>query len=348
MTQEKIIYSGIRGLNHELQKEQWSGAKYTILLDENTFQHCLPRLIDRVEALQQAEFLEVPTGEDCKDIGVVTQVWQTLLESGSDRNTVIVNLGGGAICDLGGFVASTYKRGIRHINIPTTLLAMTDASIGGKTAIDLGGIKNSVGTFYSPTITVLETGFLTTLPTEELKNGLMEMAKTAMVTSLELYSSIITSTDITPSMIKEVAKIKSRIVKADQFDHSIRHILNFGHTIGHAIEVYGTPDGNGARTPLPHGISVGLGMLSALYLSTQKTGLDKTVYHTYSSWLKQYTAIPHYNLHDIEAMLPLIHHDKKNGDGNTRCVLLQDIGVPMIDVDVNDNELRDTLLKLDS
>ena len=335
--QGKIVYGGLRALDRELRKEEWRDARYTIIVDENTFQHCLPSLIGTVEALQEAEFVEVPTGEDCKSLEVAAQVWQTLMESGADRQSVVVNLGGGTVCDLGGFVAAGYKRGIRYINIPTTLLAMVDAAIGGKTAIDFGGVKNSIGHFYPSIMTVIEPAFLDTLPQEEAKNGLMEMVKTAAVSDAVLYERLLSETDIRSADIKEVARIKSRVVKADPYDRSIRKILNFGHTFGHAIEMYSI---------LPHGVAVGVGMQVAMYLSTKKVGLSEEVYTSYSQWLRERIAPHKYSLKDIERMLPLMHQDKKSTAGMLRCVLLQEPGSAVIDVEVSDNEVRDALLQI--
>ncbi len=346
-TKTKILYGGLRALQRELSKEEWQNAKYTILLDENTFQHCLPLLVSSVEPLQEAEFIEVPVGEECKSLEIAVQVWQTLMEGEADRNAVIVNLGGGCVCDLGGYVAAGYKRGIRYINVPTTLLSMVDASIGGKTAINFGGVKNSIGHFYPSSLTVIEPAFLNTLPQEELLNGQMEMVKTAAVTDPALFNELIVDTDIShfsphTSHLKQVARIKARVVKADPYDHSIRKILNFGHTFGHAIEVY---------RGLPHGIAVGLGMQAAMYLSVKKIGFPEETYNAYSQWLKkQLLSINSHllslNLKEIELMLPLMRQDKKNALGTVRCVLLQDLGAAMIDVEVSDNEIRDTLLRL--
>ena len=342
-TQSKILYGGLRSLSHELAKEEWQEARYTILLDENTFQHCLPLLISRVEALQEAEFIEVPVEEECKSLEVAAQVWQTLLEGEADRQHVVVNLGGGCVCDLGGFVAAGYKRGIRHINVPTTLLGMVDAAIGGKTAIDFGGVKNSIGHFYPSALTVIEPVFLDTLPQEDLLDGQMEMVKTAAVTDPELFRLLIHSDSqfsILNSQIKEVSRLKACVVKADPYDHGIRKILNFGHTFGHAIEVYRGQS---------HGLAVGIGMAAAMYLSTKKLGLAEEVYQAYLQWLKQATLQFHlssFSLKDIEQMLPLMHQDKKNTAGSLRCVLLQELGAPVIDIDVSDNEVRDAFLKL--
>lgn len=326
----RTLYGGLAALERELAKEEWQDTRYTILVDGNTFQHCLPLLVGTVEALQEAEFIEVPAGEECKTLEVAAQVWQTLLE-------------GGAVCDLVGFVAAGYKRGIRHLLIPTTLLAMTDAAIGGKTAIDFGGVKNSIGHFYPAALTVIEPRFLDTLPEAELLNGTMEMVKTAAVADPELYVRLLGAPTGRPADrqdIVAVGRIKNRVVKADPYDHEIRKILNFGHTFGHAIEVY---------SQLPHGLAVGIGMRVAMYLSTKKLGLSEGVYSTYSQWLKQMLSathypLPAYNLKDIEQMLPLMHQDKKSADGELRCVLLQEPGAAVIDVEVSDNEVCDALL----
>ena len=335
--QGKIVYGGLRALDRELRKEEWRDARYTIIVDENTFQHCLPLLIGTVEALQESEFVEVPVGEECKSLEVAAQVWQTLMEGGADRQSVIVNLGGGAVCDLGGYVAAGYKRGIRHINVPTTLLAMVDAAIGGKTAIDFGGVKNSIGHFYPSVMTVVEPAFLETLPQQELLNGQLEMVKTAAVCDSTLYGRLLVERDIRSADIKEVARIKARVVKADPYDRSIRKILNFGHTFGHAIEVYSS---------LPHGVAVGIGMQAAMYLSVKKLGLAEELYNSYCRWLRNLVTPPHYTLKDIEQMLPLMHQDKKSTAGVLRCVLLQDMGAAVIDVEVSDHEVRDAMLKL--
>ena len=341
-TKSKILYGGLRALNRELTQEEWLNARYTILLDENTFQHCLPLLISSVEALQEAEFIEVPVGEECKSLEVATQVWQTLMEGEADRNAVVVNLGGGCVCDLGGYVAAGYKRGIRYINVPTTLLSMVDAAIGGKTAINFGGVKNSIGHFYPSALTVTDPAFLDTLPQEELLNGRMEMVKTAAVTDPELFQQLLTDYRLSITAIKEVARIKARVVKADPYDHSIRKILNFGHTFGHAIEIYRN---------VPHGIAVAIGMKAAMYLSVKKTGLPEEIYKAYSQWLKKQLVsinshLLSFNLKEIEQMLPLMRQDKKNASGTVRCVLLQEPGAAMIDVEISDNEIRDAMLRL--
>lgn len=339
-TKTKILYGGLRALRRELEPESWRNAKYTILLDENTFQHCLPLLISSVEALQEAEFIEVPVGEECKSLEIAAQVWQTIMEGGADRNAVIVNLGGGCVCDLGGFIAAGYKRGIRYINVPTTLLSMVDAAIGGKTAINFGGVKNSIGHFYPSVLTVIDPVFSETLSQEELLNGKVEMVKTAAVAQPTQFEQLIKENDIRKQQIIDVARIKNAVVRRDPEDHGIRKILNFGHTFGHSIEAY---------LRLPHGIAVGIGMKIAMYLSVKKIGLSEEVYRAYSQWFSESFStlqIPTFTLKDIEQMLPLMHQDKKNSDGAVCCVLLQEPGAAMIDVEVSDNEIRDAILHL--
>ena len=333
--QTQILYGGLRALARELGNEQWRDARYTILLDENTFQHCLPLLISMIEPLQGADFIEVPGGEDCKSLDVASQVWQTLLENNADRKDVIVNLGGGCVCDLGGFVAAGYKRGIRHIHVPTTLLSMVDAAIGGKTAINFAGVKNSIGHFYPPSLTIIDPVFLNSLPQKEILNGQIEMIKTAAVADALLYNSLMSNDGLSKSDIVQVARIKNRVVRADPFDHGIRKILNFGHTFGHAVEMY---------SQMSHGAAVGVGMLAAMYLSMKKIGLDRTIYESYFEWINEKIAIPQYSLRDTESLLSLMRQDKKSMGGKILCVLLKEPGASMIDVELSENEIRDAFL----
>lgn len=330
-------------LDRKLKGKAFEGAHYFILVDENTYNSCLPRLVGEVEALQEAEFLEVPVGEEAKSLEIASQLWQMLQQSMAERclgrnDMVIVNLGGGCVSDLGGFVAAALKRGVRYINVPTTLVAMVDASIGGKTAVNLAGVKNQVGFFHQPELTVVEPAFLDTLPEAELKNGLFEMVKTLSIGNPELYRSYLSDpTTLSHDFIYECARIKESIVRRDPKEHGIRRVLNLGHTFGHAIESY---------SQLPHGQAVGIGMACAYYLSVRKLGLPQQELDSYLAFLKSLVSLPHYTLHDTEAMLSLMRQDKKCADGLILCVLLQELGAPVIDVPIDENEIRDTLLSL--
>ena len=334
--------SALAKLGRTLSGKAFDGARFVILVDENTYAHCLVPLVSTVARLQEAELLEVPVGEECKDLAIARQIWESLLESGADRNTVLVNLGGGCVSDLGGFVAAGYKRGIRHINVPTTLVGMIDASLGGKTAVNLAGSKNQVGFFHQPVAVCIEPAFLDTLPTEEMKNGLCEMLKTLLIGDPDGYESLCKmltggNVEMPDSMITTCVDIKNAIVKADPYDQGLRKVLNLGHTFGHAIEAY---------SHLPHGQAVGVGMVAALYLSVQKLGLPEAVLSRYRQAIGQLVDIPRYTLRDTEGLLSYMRQDKKNADGDIRCVLLQSPAAPVIDLPLSEPEIRTALLKL--
>ena len=335
--------SSLARLNRLLKTKAYAHATYFIFVDENSYNYCLSEVVARVEALQEAEFVELPIGEECKSIEIAAQVWQTLMESGADRNSVIVNIGGGAVCDLGGFVASTFMRGIRHINIPTTLLAMVDAAVGGKTAIDLAGVKNVVGTFHLPAAVCVEPLFLDTLPEIEKMSGTVEMLKTMLVGGAVESIPAGWQDLLTAENIRTCVEIKDAVVRQDVNDHGMRKILNFGHTFGHAVEAYSAMQGNG----LPHGYAVGIGMLCATYLSVKKLGLEKSLFNALRGYVSSLFILPEYTLKDAETMLSIMRHDKKNGDGEVRCVLLQSVGAAVIDVAVSEMEIRDALLAYD-
>lgn len=337
-------------LNRMLKGKQYENAKYYIIVDENTYSHCLPELISHVSALEQAEFFEVPVGEECKSIEVATQLWGALLDAGADRNSVIVNLGGGCVSDLGGFVAAGYKRGIRYINIPTTLIGMVDAAIGGKTAINMENTKNTVGFFHHPEAVVIHPQFLSTLPEDEIKSGLFEMTKSLLIldeTMLNnLESALLAKDKMELSSIIELtshcADFKCSVVEADEKELSIRKILNIGHTFGHGIESFMMEKG----TPLSHGKSIGLGLACELYLSVKKLGMSKIIYNNYCKLLHRLVNIPRFSLRDAESILSFMRNDKKNRDGLILCVLLKAVGEPVIDVAIDENEVRDALLQL--
>lgn len=340
--------SSLSRLSRALSSQKYADACFFILVDENTYTHCLAPLVSRVEPLQEAEFLEVPVGEECKDVAIATQLWETLMESQADRNAVIVNLGGGCISDLGGFVAAGFKRGIRYINVPTTLIGMADAAIGGKTALNLAGSKNQVGFFQQPEITCIEPSFLDTLPDDELFNGVFEMLKTFLVGDAGQYHKLCDmllsgTLEIRPEMLTACAEIKSAVVKQDPEDRSLRHILNFGHTFGHAIESYSRCEG---QQPLGHGMSVGIGMACAMYLSVQKLSLPQEFLDRYRQVAAKLVKMPHYSLADTEHLLGFMRQDKKNAEGEIRCVLLQDLCAPVIDLPIDENEVRTSFLKL--
>lgn len=330
-----------------LQGHAYSSARFFILVDENTVQHCLPRLVRQVRALQESTFFELPNGEKAKSIAVATQLWEALLQEGADNDSVIVNLGGGTVCDVGGFVAAAFHRGIRYLNVPTTLLAMVDAAVGGKTAVNLDHTKNPLGFFHQPEAVVIDTAFLDTLAPEELTNGRFELTKMQLLAGhdpeLGTWESPL---DETPSqqVVAACAQMKQAVCTADPYDRSVRRMLNLGHTFAHAIEGWSATE---SATTVPHGIAVGLGIWCALWLSVKKLRCPDQLLNRYTHWLQSAIQAPSITLHDTESIIRLMHRDKKTIEGNCHLVLLKDEGVPVIDVQVNDNEVRDTLLQLD-
>lgn len=334
--------SALAKLDRMLQGKAFRGARFFIVLDENSYACCLPQVISRVTALQEAEFFEVPVGEECKSLEVAAQLWGALLESGADRNSVIVNLGGGAVSDLGGFVAAGFKRGIRYINIPTTLTAMVDAAIGGKTAVNVENAKNQVGFFHQPVAVCCDEQFLSTLPQAELVDGTMEVAKTLMLSDPDAFDMLDERPLAAPEVIAHCVHFKLAVVKSDPHEASLRKILNLGHTFGHGIESWFRD----CQRPISHGRAVGYGMWCAIYLSVGKLGLAPTMLERYSQWLKSQLVIPRITLKDTEGILGYMRSDKKNADGEILAVLLQAPGTPVIDMRIDENEVRDALLRL--
>ena len=341
--------SSLSKLNRLLLSDEYRNSRFFIIVDENTYQHCLPLLISKVPALENAEFFEVPVGEEAKSLEVAAQLWGALLDSGADRNSVILNLGGGCVSDIGGFVAAGFKRGIRYINIPTTLVGMIDASVGGKTAVNVENAKNQVGFFHQPDAVCIYPDFLDTLPNLEIVSGALEMAKTLLLSDGKAFTSLANSlVGCAKYPLEEIKKyivqcvdFKQSVVDADPFDKSIRKMLNLGHTFGHAIESYMMEQ----NCSITHGVAVGVGLECALYLSSMKLGLSKDIYALFKQMLHHIVALERFTLADTEHILSYMRQDKKNADSLILCVLLQEVGAPVIDVAIDENEIRDALLK---
>lgn len=299
-----------------------------ILVDENSLSHCLPVLVANVPKLLEAEVIELESGEKNKNLEVCTQVWKALGELGADRGSLLVNLGGGVITDLGGFVASAFKRGIAFINIPTTLLAQVDASVGGKTGVDLGALKNEVGLFAEPQQLFIWPPFLKTLPKRELTSGLAEIFKHGLVSDAKYWDQCISTdlldTDELTEIIEHSIKIKSAIVAVDPNEVGERRKLNFGHTIGHAVE--GLVLEREEKTLL-HGEAVALGMICESWISVQESKLPEKQHEDIVRNICRYFPLQSLNPMDDHRLIQLMRHDKKNEKGDIRMVLLKSIGV---------------------
>ncbi len=313
-------------LSQYLKRNKFSSL--FILVDENSLKHCLPALVTNVPKLLEAEVIELESGEKNKNLDVCINVWKALGELGADRHSLLVNLGGGVITDLGGFVASTFKRGITFINIPTTLLAQVDASVGGKTGVDLGALKNEVGVFAEPQELFIWPTFLKTLSRREHTAGVAEILKHGLVSDAgywnECVNTDLMNADNLEGIIRHSIAIKSAIVASDPNEIGDRKKLNFGHTIGHAVE--GLVLERQEKTLL-HGEAVALGIICESWISTQETKLPDEQHEEIVRNICRYFPLQSLNAMDDHRLIELMRHDKKNEKGDIRMVLLKSIGV---------------------
>lgn len=303
-------------------------SKIFILVDENTSQYCLPHLLNNLVTEIEIEIIELEVGEIHKNIETCTEVWGALSELGGDRKSVLINLGGGVISDLGGFVACTFKRGIDFINIPTTLLSMVDASIGGKNGVDLGNLKNQIGIIREPKAVIVDTQFLNTLPQNEMRSGLAEMLKHGLIFDKKYWDKFKDlkdlHTDDLNNLIHQSIQIKNTIVCEDLIENGIRKSLNFGHTLGHAIESYFLE--NDAKTTLLHGEAIAVGMILESYISREKNLLTNEEYQEIKYIINDIFEKIEFTPFDIEKIIELLIFDKKNEFGKVQFALLDGIG----------------------
>lgn len=318
----------IANISQFLKQKVYSDVKYFIIVDENTHRYCLPKLITSADILKDAEIIEIESGESSKNIEICSGIWQTMLELEGDRNSVIINLGGGVICDMGGFIASVFKRGIRFINIPTSLMAMIDAGIGGKTGVDIGLVKNQIGNFSNPEAVFIDTEFLTTLPKKEMLSGFAELIKYALIYDNALWKKVKeTRPDEMPALEKLILRcveIKAQITDCDPFEKNVRKILNFGHTIGHAIETVFLDKGKKA---LSHGEAVAHGLIMESYISGKIKGLPVKQVEEITKLIFSHFKPLKFSNDDIDNIIGTIRFDKKNSNGESRFTLIKDIGI---------------------
>lgn len=306
-------------------------SQLLILVDENTHEFCLPTLLGNLETDISFEIIEISAGEEMKTIETASQLWEIFAEFGVDRKALLINLGGGVITDLGGFVASTYKRGIKFINIPTTLLGMCDASIGGKTGIDHQYLKNLVGTFAEPERIFVYADFLKTLKFEELRSGFAEMLKHGLIADQKHWKDLTAieklSADNIAPFIERSMQIKQNVVEEDFTEQNIRKTLNFGHTVGHALESLFLQTGK----PVLHGEAVAAGMMCETYLSYREGFItEATALSVIESIRKFYPKLNIEHFTEEQILLPM-YNDKKNTSNGISFTLITDIGKSKFD-----------------
>lgn len=324
-------------LENLLKTETYS--KIFVLVDENTNEYCLPFFLSNLPTEIEIEIIEIEAGEENKNIFTCIDLWHTLIELDADRKSIMINLGGGVITDIGGFVASTYKRGIDFVNIPTTLLAMVDASVGGKTGVDLGSLKNQIGVINEPKSVIVISKFLETLPTNQMRSGLAEMLKHGLVYDKLYWDKLKNLNDLNTDdldvLIKQSIQLKNKIVSQDLNENGIRKALNFGHTLGHAIESYFLESED--KKQLLHGEAIAVGMILESYLSYKLDFISKESYAEIKYIITDVFEKIVFDEADIQNIMNLLVFDKKNEFGNVQFTLLNKIGESKINQIVDES-----------
>ena len=314
-----------------------------ILVDDITRQLCLP-LVENFDCLRHAEIITIGATDQHKTLESLTHVWSSLQRGGATRHSLMVNLGGGMVTDLGGFAASTFKRGLNYINIPTTLLAMVDASVGGKTGINFGGLKNEIGVFSTARSVILDTQFLRTMDAENMLSGYAEMLKHGLIADDSMWAELLNFDIDVPDyhqlsrMLEDSVKVKERIVEEDPTEKGIRKALNLGHTVGHAFESFALQ-----RKSVLHGYAVAWGLICELYLSHIKTGFPIGKMRQTVSFINEHYGKLSITCDDYPTLLELMTHDKKNVGSDINFTLLGDVGDIRINQTATKEEIEESL-----
>ena len=361
---QKVIFSEQLERTLETAIGECHPDRLFVLTDDNTSRLCWPVVKD-YGCLAAAQLITIPAGDEHKNLTSLSHVWEQLQQGGATRHSLMVCLGGGMVTDLGGFAASTFKRGIAFINIPTTLLAMVDASVGGKTGINFCGLKNEVGVFSEAQAVIICTRFLQTLDMQNVLSGYAEMLKHGLISNKEHWAELLRfpieglnrqdgqdSSDVEDSsdgqdpsgglasLLARSVAVKERIVEADPHEQGLRKALNLGHTIGHAIEEWSfkpTPN------PLLHGYAVAYGLVGELYLSAVKCHFPTDRLRQTVQFVREHYGTPAITCNDYPALLRLMTHDKKNTAGTINFTLLSDIGELQLNQSATDEEICEAL-----
>lgn len=315
-----------------------------ILTDEHTHRLCLPTLLSEVEAVASATEIVIGAEDVNKTLNTLSMVWQALSQQGASRHSLLLNLGGGMVTDLGGFAAATFKRGIAYVNIPTTLLAMVDASVGGKTGINFCGLKNEIGAFAPARHVLIDTRFLSTIDDANFYSGYAEMLKHGLISRAghldELLAFDMEHRDYTAlsPLVGTSIGVKEAVVEQDPHEHGIRKSLNLGHTVGHAFESLALSEGR----PVLHGYAVAWGLVCELYLSSVMAGFPRERMRQVVRFVKQHYGSLHFDCKKYDRLYELMTHDKKNTAGVINFTLLADVG----DIRLNQTADRETLFRM--
>lgn len=344
MSKQKVIFC--RQFLPELEAEigTQKASSIFILTDDITHKLCLPLLLQS-QKLREANIITIPNGDSNKTLDTLAAVWKYLSEHGATRKSLMINLGGGMITDLGGFAASTFKRGMDYINIPTTLLGAVDAAVGGKTGINFLGLKNEIGVINPAKAVLIETDFFRTLDHQNMLSGIAEILKHALISSPEEWWKVLQldleniNFEVLKSILQSSITIKEEIVEKDPNEQNIRKALNLGHTIGHAFESYSYETGH----PVLHGYAVAWGLICELYLSHKKTGFPKQTLLQVITLVREAYGVFALSCKDYDRLYELMTHDKKNDSKEVRFTLLSDIGQLCINEIASEKEIFEAL-----
>ena len=339
--EQRIIIS--KNLKSELATaiSECEHDKTFILVDEVTKEKCWP-LLSKQLSMRKAKLITIGATDTHKNIESLAHVWEELGKDGASRHSLLINLGGGMVTDLGGFAASTFKRGINFINIPTTLLAMVDASVGGKTGINFNGLKNEVGVFNDSKYVILDTDFLKTLDGQNICSGYAEMLKHGLISNEKMWAELIKFNIQQPDheklqeMLTTSLDVKENVVKKDPHEQGIRKALNLGHTFGHAFESWSLK-----HSPILHGYAVAYGLICELYLSAVKTGFPTDKMHQTVQFIRENYGTINITCDDYPELIELMTHDKKNRNGIINFTLLANIGDIRIDQTATEKEIKE-------
>ena len=378
--QQRVIIS--QDIEHDLAQAiaETEHDRVFVLTDDITQECCLPK-VAVLFAKHNATTITIRHDDTNKTLATLADVWTALQRGGATRHSLLVNLGGGMVTDLGGFAAATFKRGINFINIPTTLLAMVDAAVGGKTGINFGGLKNEVGAFANARYVIVNTCFLDTLDTANLCSGYAEMLKHSLISNAQMWAEHVNFDILQPDlaelqrMVAASIAVKEHIVADDPHEHGIRKALNFGHTIGHALEEFSMQQQGGAvvstaptkqeapkggavvsarllplakartapKNTLLHGYAVAFGLIGELYISARKVGFPTARLHQTARFIRENYGAVAFTCDDYPTLLNLMRHDKKNTSDTINFTLLHDIGDIRINQTATDEEIREAL-----
>lgn len=326
--------------------EALNAATVTVVTDRNVKDKVFP-MLEGSEVIGNSNLVVIEPGENHKNLDSVVMIWNALEEAGATRRSAIVNIGGGLVTDIGGFAAATFKRGIRFINVPTTLLGAVDAATGGKTGMNFNGLKNEIGAFHLPSGVIISAAPLATLSRREILSGYAEMLKTGFIADSSLYSNLVDVEGVLEDegrledAMHRCVEIKEEVVSQDPTEKGLRKILNFGHTAGHAFESMAIERNN----PVAHGEAVAHGMLVELILSHMLKGLDSKMLTKYAQCvLKEFYPRMAVGCKDISGLIALMAHDKKNSAvGHANFTLLENVGSPVIDCMPTEKEISTAL-----